>query len=608
MLSLCSIFAAGLISLTNSEALGTEIASLFRFQSIILAWITVLVIIAFHEFAHGITCKQYGGKVQEIGFLLIYFQPAFYCNVSDAWLLPKKSERLWITFAGAYFELFLCAISVFVWRITDTHTVVNYCALVVMATSGIKTFFNLNPLIKLDGYYLLSDYLEIPNLRSNSFRYLGNRIRALIGARLNPLGNLSSREKRIYLAYSILSGAYSYWLFALVLTYVAGLLTQKFQGWGFVLFLSLLIAIFRHPLSRLMHVNASAPAANPSRRIPASLKIAGIFIIFVAFSYFFTTNLKIGGEFVILPIHNADVRAEVAGIIENIYQDEGDVVEQGAVIAQLSTREYQADLEKIKAQIDEKSAKLKLLKAGARQEELSLARTQIAKAEERLKYAQKDLEMDRALLKNNVISVRQFDQSEGNVAILEKELEESKSHLDILLAGNRKEEIDATQAEMNSLEAQKKFLEQQLQSLRITSPIAGVISTHKLREKIGQNVNKGDLIAEVHAVNTMEAEIAIPEKEIADVTVDQRVVLKARSYPQEDFEGKVIAIAPTVTKRENTFDERTILVITRLDNASLLLKPDMSGNAKIYCGERRLIEIIARRIVRFVRVEFWSWW
>ena len=104
------------------------------------------------------------------------------------------------------------------------------------------------------------------------------------------------------------------------------------------------------------------------------------------------------------------------------------------------------------------------------------------------------------------------------------------------------------------------------------------------------------------------SEIAVPEKELADVATGQKVVLKARAFPQESFEGNVVAIAPMVSKQENTINERTILVITKLENPSLLLKPEMSGNAKIYCGERRLIEIATRRFVRFFRVEFWSWW
>ena len=609
IISAVLIISALFMTVGSWTEIHRDIVALFRFESLVIAWIIVFGVITLHEFAHGLTCKRFGGHVHEIGFLLIYFQPAFYCNVSDAWLFPEKSRRLWVTFAGAYFEIFLWALATLIWRITDTHTSISHAVLIVMATSGFKSLFNLNPLIKFDGYYLLSDYLDIPNLRRNSFAYLGGRIRNILGLPVQRVQAASKREMRIYLIYSLLAGIYSYWLFGLILSYFGNYLTQRYQGWGLILFFSFLIVIFRNPILKLFRMNKAEPVNDvQTQRFGRRLKVSAVLIIILAFLIFYKTDLKVSGEFVILPVHNADVRAEVSGIIESVYHDEGETVEQGTMIAQLSDRETRAELDKVKAQFDEKSAKLKLLKAGARQEELTLARTQVEKAEERLKYARKDLEMDRALLKNNVISTRQFDQSEGNVAVREKELQEARNQLNILLAGNRREEIDAIQAEVGSLQAQEKYLNEQLRELQIISPIQGIIATRKLREKIGQNVNKGDLIAEVHQLNSVEAEIAVPEKELADVATGQKVVLKARAFPQESFEGNVVAIAPMVSKQENTINERTILVITKLENPSLLLKPEMSGNAKIYCGERRLIEIATRRFVRFFRVEFWSWW
>jgi len=339
-----------------------------------------------------------------------------------------------------------------------------------------------------------------------------------------------------------------------------------------------------------------------------SVKILLVFAILLLLVNVIHVQLTVSGNFVILPVQNADVRAEVEGIIATIYHEEGENIEKGMPIASLSDRDIRADLEKVKAQIDEKNAQLKLLEAGARPEEITLAKTVVEKTNERLKYARKDLEMDRALMEKEIISAKQFAQSEGLVALREKESQEAKDQLKILLAGSRKEEIDATKAGLGSLQAQERFLDGQLKSLTIVSPISGIVATHKLREKIGQNVNKGDLIAKVYELKTVEAEIAIPEKEFADIRMGQRVLLKAQAFPQEDFDGTVTSIAPIAAKQADRGDERSITVVTRLENSSMLLKPEMSGNAKIYCGEQRLINIIARRFVRFFRVEFWSWW
>src|SRR6185503_8894683 len=179
-ISAALIFCAVGVTIGHWRDMTRELAALFRFESLALAWGICFVVIILHEFAHGLTCKHFGGKVREIGFLLIYFQPAFYCNVSDAWLFPKKAHRLWVTFAGAYFETFLWALATLFWRLTEPDTTLNYLAMVVAATSALKSFFNLNPLIKLDGYYLLSDWLVLPNLRRKAFTWLRGRVKSLL--------------------------------------------------------------------------------------------------------------------------------------------------------------------------------------------------------------------------------------------------------------------------------------------------------------------------------------------------------------------------------------------------------------------------------------------
>ena len=176
------------------------------------------------------------------------------------------------------------------------------------------------------------------------------------------------------------------------------------------------------------------------------------------------------------------------------------------------------------------------------------------------------------------------------------------------MAGSRPEEIEAKEAEIARLEAHRRYLEDQLQRVRVVSPHAGIITTPKLKDKIGQQVEKGDLIAEVHELKTVTAEMAIAEQEIADVQVGQRVVLKARAYPARSFSGTVTAIAAAAVEEEGALGGTILRVTTEIDNADLLLKSQMTGNAKIYGGKRRIFNLMTRRFVRYIRVEFWSWW
>jgi len=604
------IFSAGLIlfavgiTVLNWGEIWQDFRGLFRFQALFLAWLTMLFIVTAHEFAHGLACKKFGGEVHDLGFMLLYFQPAFYCNVSDAWLFPEKSRRLWVSFAGAYFEVFLWALATVIWRLTEPGTIVHYQALMVTAASGFATLFNLNPLIKLDGYYMLSDYLEIPNLRQKAFTYLGSRINKIIGMvgqGTSPEGTI--KEKRVYLVYGLLAGAYSFLLLGWILLKFESFMVHKYQGAGFVAFTAIFLVAFRNRIRRTVSGFGHVMSAS-MKRLPWILFL----ILVMAVLFVGRMELKVSGEFTVFPVRNADIRAEVEGIIQEISVDQGDRVDQGQPIVTLSDRDYAAEFKKVVEELHEKEANLIKLEAGSRREEIEVLRKEEEKAQQRLNFAEKYFERYRELFRRNLIARIQLEEAEEQMIVRQKELEETRAKLKLLLAGSRSEDIDAAKAEIARLEVQQRYLREQIRLVSVNSPVAGIVTTHNLKEKIGQHVKKGDLIAEVHELMTVKAEIVVPEKEIADVHVGQDVILKVRAYPDLSFKGKVTSIAPIVTKAKEKWDQPTVLVTTELLNDSMLLKSEMTGNAKIFCGQRRIFDLITRRLARYFRVEFWSWW
>lgn len=596
--------------LTARAEIGRDLARLAGPRTLFLAWLSMFFTITAHEFAHGLTCTRFGGKVREVGFMLIYFQPAFYCNVSDAWMIRERSRRLWVTFAGAYVDVVLWALGILVWRVSEPGSPPGNLALIVMATCGIRTLFNLNPLIKLDGYYLLSDWLEIPNLRRRAFGYLRSALLTPLGRRTTPQAVLTSREKRIYISYALLSGAFSTWLLSMVLLYIGGALIRRYQGWGFLATTCLLASVFRYPLVGGFR-SMTKSIARPGRLARSAItfaKVIGLFGAVAAILYFGQMEMKVSGEFRVLPAHNADVRTGVDGIIESIEVREGSIVRAGDRIARISDRDYQAEMRMLAARIDETQARLKMLQAGPRSEEVLLAQTTVAKAENRLKYARGQKARMAVLFEQGVLSRTSLDEAEEDVSVKEKELEEAQGKLQVLLAGSRPEEIEASRAELSRFEAERKRLGERLDDVSIVSPITGVVTTPKIEEMVGRHIERGDLIAKVYELNTVSAEIAVDEKDISDVRVGGKVELRTRSFPDVAFEGTIEAIAPTVTPPGEGEFERAITVTTRLKNDSLLLRPEMTGNAKIHCGRRRLYEIVTRRLARYLRVEFWSWW
>ena len=595
-------------SVMNWDEIARDIPRLYNIGSLLTMYVTVLVVVTMHEFAHGLTCKHFGGTVREMGFMLLYFQPAFYCNVSDAWLFPKKSQRLWVSFAGAYFELTLWALATFLWWMTDPETIINYLALIIMSSSAIKSLFNMNPLIKLDGYYLLSDWLEIPNLRQRAVAFLGNIMRRLVGMNLRRTESSTPRERRIFLFYGLLSWTYSWGFLALIAWNFFQFATDRFGGWGFLVFTFLLAQVLHTPLK-----NTFAPARAEARtwNMRTWVKRGLRLIVFggvIAALYFIQTDLRVAGRFYVLPLHNCDVRAEIEGIIQHIYVDEGQTVKKGDLIAQLSDRDWRAELAKTGAQIRETEARLRLLQAGSRAEEIELARTVLTKTQELVDFAVTHLKMDLELYKAEILSERELELTRERVTLRRREMQEASDKLKLLEAGSRVEDIEAAAAELNRLKEHQTYVQEELALLKVHSPVDGTVTTYKMRDKIGQAVKKGDVIAEVHEMRKVTVEIDIPEKEIAEVQVGQKVLLKARAYPLEKFEARVAAIAPIASEPDPTRPDRTVRVTTELENPKLMLKPEMSGQAKIYCGERRLWEIAARRFVRFFKVDFWSWW
>lgn len=144
-----------------------------------IAFVLVKVL---HEFGHGLSCRAQGGEVHEMGVLLLLFFPALYCNVSDAWRLPGRWQRIGVAAAGVWVELLLAAMAALVWRASEPSSQAHHLAFAVLLVCGVSTLIvNANPLLRYDGYYALADYLEIANLseaatgslRYHTLRWLG---------------------------------------------------------------------------------------------------------------------------------------------------------------------------------------------------------------------------------------------------------------------------------------------------------------------------------------------------------------------------------------------------------------------------------------------------
>jgi multidrug resistance efflux pump len=345
---------------------------------------------------------------------------------------------------------------------------------------------------------------------------------------------------------------------------------------------------------------------------------------------------------------------------------EGDRVEQGSVVVRLEVPDLASKLAQKQAEVREARAKLSLLQAGPRQEEVleqkhrverartwrdqaerDLARSrqaldrelarldeQIGQYDDELNQARSSLDRAQRLLSgqiSRVISLEEYgearkryhvcrhqveqarnqkqarqalgaQEAEAELARRQKELADTQGVLTLLQAGGRPEEIEAERARLARLHEEAAYLEGLQARVQVQSPAAGLITTPHLKEKVGQYVREGELIAVVEEPAALDAEITLAEQDVARIQPGQLVALKLRALPYETFSTRVDRIAPAALSAEV---QSTVVVACRLTTPLPELRPGMTGYARIDVGQRSVGAILLDRCLRYVRTEFW---
>src|SRR6266571_2664961 len=637
-----SIITGLVMSTLHRAEFAASVQRLFNLHGLLFLWLVVFSVTTMHEFSHGLTCRHFGGKVREVGFMLIYFQPAFYCDVSDSWMFPSKRQRMWVTFAGGYFQLVVWGLCTIVWRITDPDTLINQVVLVVIVYSGLQTLVNFNPLIKLDGYYILSDYLEIPNLRTKALRSLWAWV-----ARKHRLPH-PWRDERAQLIYGIASMVFSTTLLIYVYSALYTWATSSFAFAGLVGF----VMFSTYTLRRTAVEYLAGLRALATRAAFRKYRNAGIAAAAVLITVAGHWELTIPAEFKVLAKSEMAVRTGTEGIIVEMLVREGSRVRKGDVLARLSDYDKQDKISELKGDLERKRSELAQLRAGARPEEVDgkqklveTKRIELTNAkrnqeqrnqlQQTLERRRSELQLDqqtlmraRELFKNLLIAradlekaetavkvrEKEIDETEASIRVITetsereadlkaKELAEAESELKLMLAGNRPEEIRQVEADVDKLANQARILDQELGKTEIRAPIDGIVVTPFVERKLNQHLDPGEELCRIVDVARVTVEMQVPEKELADVRPGNPVWMKARSLPSIDLQGRVDFIAPVATTVNG---QQMVVVRTELQNDELLLKPEMTGVAKIYCGDRRIVDLMTRRMIRWVRTEFWD--
>lgn len=171
-----------------------------------------------HEFGHGLTCKNYGGEVHEIGFLILVFAPFLYCDITDSWTFRSKAHRFLTTAGGIMVELFIAAVAAVVWFFTESPGFIHAFSHNIVIICSISTvMFNANPLLKFDGYYMLMDMIEVPNLRQRATTMMKNLfVRYFLGGTPNEMPE-EHRFSFIFPLYAISAFLYRWFIMFMIM-------------------------------------------------------------------------------------------------------------------------------------------------------------------------------------------------------------------------------------------------------------------------------------------------------------------------------------------------------------------------------------------------------
>jgi putative peptide zinc metalloprotease protein len=321
------------------------------FSDLVEFWLLLLFVGFVHESSHGLTCRHYGGEVHSMGLMFLYLTPCFYVDVTESWVSASRLQRMATIIAGIWIEMMLCGVAVFVWTNTQPgEWIHNFCYKIILITGIAVVVVNLNPLIKLDGYYFFAEWVRVPDLKERSTAFLIGWVQHYVFRLPVDVPVVSRRRVPLFVLYALASGAYSYLLLLFFVRFSYNVFFHWFAELALLPAGLLAFFIFRSRLRGLQNftltffrAKAKAFRLTPLR---VALGIAVLTILFVPI-----TRDRENAFFVIEPRETHEVHAGVPGKVQAVYVKEGDAVRPGQVMATLQSLTAASASEEAAAQV-----------------------------------------------------------------------------------------------------------------------------------------------------------------------------------------------------------------------------------------------------------------
>lgn len=338
----------------NFNGLWDEAQMVLSTNNLPLLYLCLILVKTLHEFGHAYFCRKWGGEVHVMGVMLMIFTPIPYVDATSSWSFRNKWRRVLVGSAGMIVELFLAALAAMIWARTSpgvTHSIMHN----IMVVASVSTLvFNLNPLLRFDGYYILSDLIEVPNLHQRAGQQLRHFFEHYVfGVKRSESPALTKGGAWGYATFGILSGVYRVVVFSGILLAIA----DKFLLIGLLMALVCLISWATVPVIKFIRYLAVDPRLDRVRKRAIIATVAMTVVLLSVLQLIpFPHHFRAPG--IVRASERTELSGETAGYVAKIVATPGGRVKQGDALLQMTNPELQLELAEATARMEEVEARL----------------------------------------------------------------------------------------------------------------------------------------------------------------------------------------------------------------------------------------------------------
>jgi len=341
------------IAMDNFSDLRVQGQGILATNNLFLLYLGMVVVKAFHEFGHAYFCRRFGGEVHVMGFMLMIFTPMPYVDATSSWSFRERWKRVLVGAAGMIVELFFAAIAAFIWSKTGPGIIHSLAYNIMFVASVSTVIFNVNPLMRFDGYYILSDLLEIPNLNQRAAMQLRHWSEQWLFGVKNSLSPAGTRREAGWLGvFGVTSWLYRAIIFSSVLLVVA----DRFLIIGIVMAAFCLVSWAVVPVVRFVKYLAASPRLDRVRHraVGVTMAIAVLLVVLLAVVPF-PYSFRAPG--VVMATQRTEVVNETEGRVVSLVARPGSFVKQGQPLVRLENPELDLQISETRSHLDEVNAR-----------------------------------------------------------------------------------------------------------------------------------------------------------------------------------------------------------------------------------------------------------